>query len=84
MRNCLGCGYCGQGCAYDAKQSTMVIYVADAVARGVKLIHTCDVQRIFTERDRGRDRLVANPMLAIMTLARYQGIRIAHEWSRYA
>jgi choline dehydrogenase-like flavoprotein len=26
----------------------------------------------------------ANPMIAIMTLARYQGLRISAEWQRYA
>jgi choline dehydrogenase-like flavoprotein len=26
----------------------------------------------------------ANPMVAIMTMARYQGLRIAGEWARYA
>jgi len=43
MRDCIGCGYCGQGCAYDRKQGTMITYVADAVARGVRLIHHCDI-----------------------------------------
>jgi choline dehydrogenase-like flavoprotein len=56
MRNCIGCGYCGQGCAYDAKQSTMVTYVPDAMARGVKLIHSCDVQRVTFEKQRARLR----------------------------
>ncbi len=46
MRDCIGCGYCGQGCAYDRKQGTMVTYIADAVARGVQLIHHCDIQKI--------------------------------------
>src|ERR1700688_1380017 len=46
MRDCIGCGYCGQGCAYDRKQGTMVTYIADAVAQGVQLIHHCDVQKI--------------------------------------
>jgi choline dehydrogenase-like flavoprotein len=43
MRDCIGCGYCGQGCAYDRKQGTMITYIADAIARGVRLIHHCDI-----------------------------------------
>jgi choline dehydrogenase-like flavoprotein len=46
MRGCIGCGFCTAGCAYDAKQSALVTYVPDAIARGVMLIHHADVQRI--------------------------------------
>src|SRR5688500_7947758 len=46
MRGCIGCGYCGEGCAYDAKQGTMITYIADAVSRGVRLIHHFDVRAI--------------------------------------
>jgi choline dehydrogenase-like flavoprotein len=46
MRDCIGCGYCGQGCAYDRKQGTMITYIADAVARGVRLIHHCDIETL--------------------------------------
>ena len=53
MRGCLGCGFCAEGCAYDRKQSTLVTYVPDAVARGVQLIHHCDVERLLFERRRG-------------------------------
>lgn len=38
MRGCIGCGFCGQGCAYDAKLGTMVTYLQDALNRGVHLI----------------------------------------------
>jgi choline dehydrogenase-like flavoprotein len=53
MRNCVRSGFCGEGCAYDAKQGTMVTYMADAVGRGVQLIHHCDVERIVFEKRRG-------------------------------
>jgi choline dehydrogenase-like flavoprotein len=46
MRDCIGCGYCGQGCAYDRKQGTMITYIADALARGVRLIHHCEITAI--------------------------------------
>jgi choline dehydrogenase-like flavoprotein len=51
MKGCIGCGFCTQGCAYDAKRGTMLTYVADALARGALLVHHADVQRIeFEER----------------------------------
>jgi choline dehydrogenase-like flavoprotein len=49
IRDCRGCGYCGQGCAYDRKQSVGNTYLTDALARGVKLIHHCEVERIFLD-----------------------------------
>ena len=53
MRDCLGCGFCTEGCAYDRKQGTLVTYVPDAIGRGVRLIHHCDVQRLDFERRAG-------------------------------
>jgi choline dehydrogenase-like flavoprotein len=53
MRGCIGCGYCAEGCAYDAKQGTMITFVADALARGVQLIHHCDIDRIEFQRRGG-------------------------------
>ena len=53
MRDCLGCGYCTEGCAYDRKQGTMITYVADALASGVQLIHHCSIERIVFERRGG-------------------------------
>jgi choline dehydrogenase-like flavoprotein len=50
MRDCLGCGFCAEGCAYDRKQGTLVTYVPDAVKRGVRLIHHCDIQRLTFAR----------------------------------
>lgn len=54
MRGCIGCGFCGQGCAYDAKRATLVTYVPDALARGVRLIHHCDIERIVLSTDGSR------------------------------
>jgi choline dehydrogenase-like flavoprotein len=50
MRDCLGCGFCAEGCAYDRKQGTLVTYIPDAVKRGVRLIHHCDIQRLTFAR----------------------------------
>lgn len=46
MKGCIGCGFCGAGCAYDAKRSTLVTFIPDAVARGAHLIHHAYVERI--------------------------------------
>lgn len=40
------CGYCGYGCRAGAKQSTLVTYLPDAVARGARIVVNCDVRRI--------------------------------------
>jgi choline dehydrogenase-like flavoprotein len=54
MIDCIGCGYCGQGCAYDRKLGTMTTYVRDARRRNVRLIHHCDVERVeFVPRASG-------------------------------
>jgi choline dehydrogenase-like flavoprotein len=50
MRGCVGCGFCGQGCAYDAKRGTMVTYLQDALRGGVRLIHHCTIDEIVFER----------------------------------
>lgn len=53
MRDCIGCGYCAEGCAYDSKQGTMITYIADALQRGVQLIHHCDIDSIEFEKRSG-------------------------------
>ena len=44
------CGYCGFGCRPGAKQSTLITYLQDAAASGVRIIVDCDVRRILIER----------------------------------
>jgi choline dehydrogenase-like flavoprotein len=53
MRDCVGCGFCAEGCAYDRKQSALITYVPDSLARGVQLVHHCDVQTLTIERRTG-------------------------------
>jgi choline dehydrogenase-like flavoprotein len=53
MQGCVGCGFCGQGCAYDAKRGTLVTYMRDAVERGVRLIPDCSADRINFEKVSG-------------------------------
>ena len=44
------CGYCGMGCRRGAKQSTLLTYLPDAVARGARVVVNCDVRRVFIDR----------------------------------
>jgi choline dehydrogenase-like flavoprotein len=50
IRNCAGCGYCGQGCVYDRKQSIGNTYLPDALANGARLVHHCEVETIDIDR----------------------------------
>lgn len=45
-RNCVGSGFCTEGCAYDAKLGTALTYIPDAIARDVQLIHHFGVERL--------------------------------------
>jgi choline dehydrogenase-like flavoprotein len=54
MRDCIGCGFCTEGCAYDRKQGTLITYVPDAIGRGVRLIHHCEIQQLDFERRAGQ------------------------------
>lgn len=50
-RNVNGCfrsGYCGMGCPVDAKQSMLVTYLPDAVARGARVLAHCRIDRLET------------------------------------
>ena len=42
-----GCGYCGFGCAYDCKQSTLATYLPDALSGGAKIVANAIVERII-------------------------------------
>ena len=53
IRDCVRSGFCGEGCSYDAKQGTLLTYVPDAIARGVQLIHHCDVDHLILEKRNG-------------------------------
>jgi choline dehydrogenase-like flavoprotein len=58
MRGCLRCGFCGQGCAYDRKRGTLVTFVPDALARGVRLLHHCSVDRLAFETSASGRRVI--------------------------
>ncbi|MDB5051384.1 MAG: family oxidoreductase [Fibrobacteres bacterium] len=53
MRECRQCGFCAQGCAYDSKQGTAVTFIPDALAKGVTLVHHCDIERLEWNKTQG-------------------------------
>jgi choline dehydrogenase-like flavoprotein len=44
------CGYCGFGCARDAKRSTLRTYLEDAAAGRARFVVECDARRVIVER----------------------------------
>jgi choline dehydrogenase-like flavoprotein len=53
MRDCIRCGYCAEGCAYDRKQGTAITFIPDALSRGAQLIHHFDARSLLFEKRRG-------------------------------
>jgi len=48
---CIQCGFCGVGCAYDAKQSALVTYLVDAVGSGADLFVHTKAEKIVVSSD---------------------------------
>jgi choline dehydrogenase-like flavoprotein len=48
-RQCMKSGYCGLGCPVDAKQSMLITYLPDAVAKGAVVVSRCRVDRLRLE-----------------------------------
>lgn len=48
-RGCGDCGHCGYGCRAGAKRSTARTFLADAVARGARVVVDCDVRTVTTQ-----------------------------------
>lgn len=51
-KNCVGSGYCAQGCAYDAKQSQLVTHIPAALAAGARIFADCQADRVVVENGR--------------------------------
>ncbi len=51
-KNCVGSGYCMQGCAYDAKQSQLVTGIPAALAAGARVFADCEAEAILVEDGR--------------------------------
>ncbi|MEA2624310.1 MAG: hypothetical protein QOD06_355 [Candidatus Binatota bacterium] len=47
--DCLGCGYCALGCAYDRKNDAIVTYLADASHRGARILPWARADRVLYE-----------------------------------
>ena len=47
-RGCGDCGHCGYGCRAGAKRSSARTYLADAVARGARVVTECEARTITT------------------------------------
>lgn len=53
LKDCLRCGYCTEGCAYDRKQGNALTFIPDALATGAELIHHYDIQSLMFEKRGG-------------------------------
>lgn len=51
-KECVGSGYCAQGCAYDAKQSQLVTYLPAALQSGARIFADCRADQILIEGGR--------------------------------
>src|SRR4029077_11613584 len=47
-RGCGDCGHCGYGCRAGAKRSSARTFLADAVARGARIVADCEARTITT------------------------------------
>ena len=47
VNNCDDCGYCGFGCRFGAKQSTLLTYLRDAQENGADIITSCFADRLM-------------------------------------
>jgi len=46
--DCVGCGFCALGCAYDRKSDALTVHVATASRHGATIVPGCRVERIET------------------------------------
>jgi choline dehydrogenase-like flavoprotein len=46
VKSCMRSGYCGMGCPVDAKQSMLLTYLPDAVAKGATVLYRCRIDRL--------------------------------------
>lgn len=53
-RNCVGCGFAMEGCAYDAKQSMLVTRIPQMSERGVKVFAGCRAEHLVVESGKAR------------------------------
>jgi choline dehydrogenase-like flavoprotein len=46
VKGCMKSGYCGMGCPIDAKQSMLITYLPDAIAKGARVLSRCRVDKL--------------------------------------
>ena len=51
-KNCVGCGFAMEGCAYDAKQSMLVTRIPQMSERGAKVFASCRAEYLRVENGR--------------------------------
>lgn len=44
--NCIGCGHCGLGCTYNAKQDMRLTYLQDALSQGIDIFTSTKASKI--------------------------------------
>lgn len=49
VKGCASLGYCGMGCAIDAKQSMLITMLPDAVKNGAKVYGNCRVETVSAD-----------------------------------
>ncbi len=59
VRSCEDCGFCGYGCPFGAKQSTLKTYLQDAHDRGARILVNAHVDRITVEHGRATGATIA-------------------------
>jgi len=76
--DCLMCGFCDQGCAYDRKQSMLITYIPRAVDAGARIFSDCRVDKILMDRSRALgvegarlDRATSEPKGRLRVKANY-------------
>jgi len=50
--DCVGCGYCGLGCAYDRKADARTVDIPAASRAGAVIVPDCRVERVVVEQGR--------------------------------
>lgn len=64
VKGCARLGYCGMGCPLDAKQSSLVTYIPDAVTAGTLLYSDCKVVALRSNATGVVNEVVAQTVVA--------------------
>ena len=77
-KDCLGCGFCMEGCAYNRKQSMLVTFVPRALRAGADIYSDAKVEKVLTANGRVTgvegvllDRATLQPLHALRVEAKF-------------